>query len=174
MDSAFGARPRREVFQCADDRVNRCHVMKITEALMAEHVVFQTLFDHIERTTPKLQSLAEVKSLAAVLESTLSAHSRTEDTLLIEPMDHCLEQMGQADRFHQEHREIDSSLAEIRAARQVKSARSLLLRAVAYSRNHFDKEERILFPLAEKVLKARTLRTLACDWMKQREAASGR
>jgi len=43
---------------------------------------------------------------------------------------------------------------------------------VAYSRNHFDKEERILFPLAEKVLKAKTLTTLASDWMKEREAAA--
>ncbi len=148
--------------------------MKITEALMAEHVVFHSLFDHIEQAVPRLKTLAEVKSLAAVLESTLSAHSRTEDTLLIEPLEHCLEQMGQADRFHQEHREIDSSLAEIKAARQVQTARALLLRATAYSRNHFDKEERILFPLAEKVLKGKTLTTLAGDWTKQREAAAGR
>ncbi len=146
--------------------------MKITEALLAEHVVFHTLFDHIEKTAPNLRTLAEVKSLAILLEATLSAHSRTEDTLLIEPLDHCLEQMGQAEPFHQEHREIDSSLAEIRSARQVKTARILLLSAVAYSRSHFDKEERVLFPLAEKVLKSKTLTTLAGDWMKQREAAA--
>jgi len=146
--------------------------MKITEALMAEHVVFHNLLDHIERTAPHFKTLAEVKSLAAVLESTLRAHSRTEDTLLIEPLDHCLEQMGQAEGFHQEHREIDASLVAIKAARQVKAARELLLKAVAYSRNHFDKEERVLFPLAEKVLKSNTLRTLASDWMKQREAAA--
>ena len=108
--------------------------MKITEALWAEHVVFHSLFDHIEKTAPTLRTLAEVKSLAAVLESTLSAHSRTEDTLLIEPLDHCLEQMGQAEGFHQEHREIDASLAEIKSARQVNAARKLLLGAVAYSR----------------------------------------
>ena len=146
--------------------------MKITEALFAEHVVFHNLFDHLERTVPRLRTLAEVKSLAALLESTLSAHSRTEDTLLIEPMDHCLQQMGQAESFHQEHEEIDASLAEIRAARQAKTARQLLLKAVAYSRRHFDKEERILFPLAEKVLKGKTLTTLAKDWLKQREQAS--
>lgn len=146
--------------------------MKITEALRAEHVVFHSLFDHIEQAVPRLKTLAQVKSLAAVLEATLSAHSRTEDTLLIEPLEHCLEQMGQADGFHQEHREIDASLAEIKAAQQAGTARLLLLKAVAYSRNHFDKEERILFPLAEKVLKGKTLTTLAGDWMKQRQAAA--
>jgi hemerythrin-like domain-containing protein len=146
--------------------------MKITEALLAEHVVFHGLFDHIEKITPALKTLSEVKSIAALLEDTLSAHSRTEDTLLIEPMDHCLEQMGQAEGFHKEHREIDASLAQIKLAREVSVARKLLLSAVAYSRNHFDKEERILFPLAEKVLKSKTLTTLAADWIKQRQEAA--
>jgi len=146
--------------------------MKITEALLAEHVVFHNLFDHFEQAVPRLKTLAEVKSLAALLESTLCAHSRTEDNLLIEPLDHCLEQIGQSETFHQEHREIDSSLSEIKSVRHVATAKQLLLNAVRYSRNHFDKEERILFPLAEKVLKAKTLTTLARDWMKQREAAA--
>jgi hemerythrin-like domain-containing protein len=146
--------------------------MKITEALLAEHVVFHNIFDHIERAVPRLKTLAEVKSLAVLLEATLSAHSRTEDILLIEPLDHCLEQMGQAESFHEEHREIDASLAKIKSLRRLATAKQLLLSAVAYSRNHFDKEERILFPLAEKVLKAKTLTTLASDWMKEREAAA--
>jgi hypothetical protein len=38
--------------------------MKITEALFAEHLVFHNMFDHIEAATPKLKTLAEVKSLA--------------------------------------------------------------------------------------------------------------
>jgi hemerythrin-like domain-containing protein len=147
--------------------------MKITEALLAEHAVFHSLFDHVEQAVPRLKTLAEVKSLAAVIEATLSAHSRTEDILLIEPLDHCLEQMGQAESFHKEHQEIDASLAEIKSVRQVKTAKRLLLNAVAYSRRHFDKEERLLFPLAEKVLNARTLTTLARDWMKQRNAVAG-
>ena len=59
--------------------------MKITEILLAEHAVFHNLFDHIEKTAPRLKTLAEVKSLAALLESVLRAHSLTEDELLIEP-----------------------------------------------------------------------------------------
>ena len=41
--------------------------MKITEALLAEHAVFHNLFDYVERVTPKLKTLAEVKSLASLL-----------------------------------------------------------------------------------------------------------
>jgi hemerythrin-like domain-containing protein len=147
--------------------------MKITEALLAEHAVFHSLFDYVEEAVPKFKTLAEVKSLAAVIEATLNTHSLTEDILLIEPLDHYLEQVGQADSFHQEHQEIDASLAKIKSVREVNTAKRLLLSAVAYSRNHFDKEERILFPLAEKVLNAKTLTTLAKDWMKQRNAVAG-
>jgi hemerythrin-like domain-containing protein len=47
-------------------------------------------------------------------------------------------------------------------------ARQHLLAAVACSRKHFDKEERIVFPLAERVLKAKTLTTLGQTWLAQR------
>ena len=43
----------------------------------AEHLVFHNLFDHIEATAPRLKTLAEIKSLAALMESMLKAHSDT-------------------------------------------------------------------------------------------------
>lgn len=144
--------------------------MKITEALIAEHVVFHSLFDHVERAAPRLKTLAEVKALANLLEALLVRHSRTEDELLIEPLEHCIEQVGQAESFHHEHEEIDASLGRIKNARSVAAGRQLLLDTVAGSRIHFDKEERILFPLAEKVLKSKTLNELGERWSKQREA----
>jgi hemerythrin-like domain-containing protein len=147
-------------------------VMKITEILLAEHAVFHNLFDHIEKTAPRLKTLAEVKSLAALLESVLRAHSQTEDELLIEPLEHCFEQIGQRDTFHDEHEEIDETLLDLQKARDLKTARRLLLRAVAASRKHFDKEERIVFPMAERVLNARTLSALGDRWAVRRSAAS--
>jgi len=56
----------------------------------------------------------------------------------------------------------------LRQAKQLKQARQLLLAAVAYSRRHFDKEERIVFPMAERVLNGRTLKALGQTWMEQR------
>jgi hemerythrin-like domain-containing protein len=41
---------------------------------------------------------------------------------------------------------------------------------VTASRKHFDREERIVFPLAEKVMKKETLVELGKVWMKQRDA----
>jgi hemerythrin-like domain-containing protein len=142
--------------------------MKITEALLAEHLVFHNMFDHIEATAAKLKTVAEVKALAAIMESLLKSHSDTEDELFIGPLEHCFEQIGQRDAFLEEHQEIDASLRNLQQTKQLKKARQLLLAAVAYSRKHFDKEERIVFPMAERVLKGKTLTALGQSWMEQR------
>jgi hemerythrin-like domain-containing protein len=147
--------------------------MKITEALLAEHQVFHNLFDHVEAVVPKLKSLAEVRLLAGLLETALKAHSATEDELLLTPMDHCIEQLGQADTFHKEHDEIDHALRAIQGARQITAARRLLLQAVQASRAHFDKEERIVFPLAERSLNDPTLNKLGAAWARRRESMAG-
>jgi hemerythrin-like domain-containing protein len=142
--------------------------MKITEALFAEHLVFHNLFDHLEKNLPAAKSLGEIRSLAALMETMLDAHSRTEDQLFIGPLEHCFEQIGHCETFHDEHHQIENHLRRIQQAKQLKEARRLLLAAVVASRKHFDKEERIVFPLAERVLSARTLNALGQSWIEQR------
>jgi hemerythrin-like domain-containing protein len=142
--------------------------MKITEALLAEHTVFHSLFDHLETSLPKIKSLAEIQSLASLMETMLEAHSRTEDELFIAPLEHCFEQIGHRETFHQEHHQIEACLDLVRKAKQSRKARHHLLAAVACSRKHFDKEERIVFPMAEKLLKSNTLLKLGTEWMEQR------
>ena len=148
--------------------------MKITEALLAEHTVFHSLFDHLEKTVPKVKSLAGIQSLASLMETMLEAHSRTEDELFIAPLEHCFEQLGHRETFHQEHHEIDACLRLVRQAKQSRHARQSLLAAVACSRKHFDKEERIVFPMAEKLLKSNTLVKLGSDWMEHRNGGGQR
>jgi len=147
--------------------------MKITEILVAEHVVLHNLFDHLEQTAPRLKSLVEIKSLSAALDVLMRAHARTEDDLLVEPLEHYLAQIGQSETFHEEHDEIEAEMAQVQKARSTKQARELLLQAVLRSREHFDKEERIVFPLAERVMKSKTLSSLGDEWMKRREAVLG-
>ena len=143
--------------------------MKITDALFAEHVVFHNMFDHVEVTAPKLNTLAEIKCLGAIVEILLRAHSQTEDQLFIGPLEHCFEQIGQRETFHEEHEQIESNLELIQKATRLKPARSLLLAVVVASRKHFDKEERIVFPMAERVLNSRTLTALGQTWKEQRQ-----
>jgi hemerythrin-like domain-containing protein len=144
--------------------------MKITEALLAEHVVFHSLFDHLETALSRIQTLAEVKVLAELLESMLEAHSKVEDVLIVEPLEHCLEQLGQGEGLRQEHEEIDASLRRVAGSRSLKEARRLLLAAVVFSRQHFDREERVIFPMAEKLLKSHTLTALGESWAEKRKA----
>src|SRR5690242_14132560 len=125
--------------------------MKITEALLAEHFVFHTMFDHIEATAPALKTLGEVKAIAAILEPMLKVHADAEDALFFGPLEHCFEQIGQRDSFVDEHQEMDANLQMVQKATRAKEALDLLLGAVAHSRRHFDREERIVFPLAERV-----------------------
>ncbi|MGD0615323.1 MAG: hemerythrin domain-containing protein [Verrucomicrobiota bacterium] len=146
--------------------------MKITEALLAEHLVFHNLFDHVEHAGPGLKTLAEIKTTAALLESVLRAHSRTEDKMFIGPLEHCFEQIGQRETFHEEHDEIDRKLGQVGKAQRTEKARELLLAVIADCRQHFDKEERIVFPMAERVLKSKTLNELGRIWMDQRRSVA--
>ena len=144
--------------------------MKITEALLAEHAVFHSLFDHLEAALPHIRTLAEVKRLAELLAVMLGAHAKVEDTLIVEPLEHCFEQLGQREGMRQEHEEIDGSLRRATASRSLREARHLLRSAVAFSREHFDREERVIFPLAEKLLKGKTLTDLGNSWAQRRRA----
>ncbi len=146
--------------------------MKITDILLAEHAVFHNLFDHIDKTAPMLKTIGEIKLIAALLDAVMRPHAQTEDDLLMGPLEHGLAQIGQSETFHDEHEEIDAKLAAVQSAAQVKQARMLLLQAVQHSREHFDKEERIVFPLAEELLKTKTLSDLGDQWLKRREMTS--
>jgi hypothetical protein len=143
--------------------------MKITDALLAEHLVFHNLFDHIESVAPRIQTLAEIKALADVMEKMLKAHSDTEEELFMGPLEHCFEQIGQREMFEHEHEEIDKALLLVQQSSRMNKARELLLSAVASSRRHFDKEERIVFPLADRILKVETLHELGQVWIDQRK-----
>lgn len=145
--------------------------MKITDILRAEHSVFHNLFDHIETTAPRFRTLAEVKSVALLIDKVMAPHSHTEDELFIDPLEHCFDQIGQRETFHHEHEEIEAMLVKVTKARSLKDAKRLLLAVIAAARKHFEKEERIVFPMAERILKAKTLAGLGDEWMKRREAA---
>src|SRR5438445_1862050 len=107
-----------------DDIARHC-TMKITEILMAEHAVFHNLFDQIEATVPRTRTLAEVKLLAVIMDKLTEPHSKTEDELFIKPLEHCFDQMGQGETFHQEHEMIDDMLTKVGKARDLKSAKKL-------------------------------------------------
>lgn len=142
--------------------------MKITDALLAEHVVFHALFDHIERAAPQLKTLGEVRALAELLEGMLVQHSQSEDELLMHYLEDSIEQLGHRDTFHEEHELIEKHLGAVRAERTLKGAQRLLVDAVVGARKHFDKEERLVFPLAEKVISYHNIMKLGKQWLEKK------
>ena len=139
--------------------------MKITDALLAEHVVFHGLFDHIEQSADRLKTLGEVRTLADLLEAMLVQHSKAEDELLMKYLDDSIEQMGHHETFHEEHEKIEEHLGAVRSAKAIETARKLLVAAVVGARKHFDKEERLVFPLAEKVISYHNIMKLGQQWL---------
>jgi hemerythrin-like domain-containing protein len=144
--------------------------MKITEALVAEHTIFLTVFDQIERVLPSLTTPAEVRTMASIVEALLEDHAKTETNLAYLALDHVLADNGGLQRMHEDHHEIDDRLRKVHTAKTCAEARRLLKLTIVATREHFRGEERNVFPLLEKVLQAETLAELGQTWM-QRQAA---
>jgi len=141
--------------------------MKITEALVSEHTIFLSVFDQIERVLPSLSSPVEVRTMANIVEGLLQGHSEAEANLAYLALDHVLANNGELKRLHQDHHEIDDRLKRVHSAKTCAEARRLLKLALLTSREHFQLEERAVFPLLEKVLRQKTLRELGRAWLQR-------
>src|SRR5262245_31557810 len=142
--------------------------MKITDAFVAEHAVIHTQLDHLEHAVPKAATLGEVKVMAALLEAALRPHAEAEDELLFNGLEPGLDQMGKLEKVQHEHDAICKGLEQVRASRALKDARRRLLNVVHLTRKEFDLEDRIIFRLAEELLREDTLRELGRQWARRR------
>ena len=142
-------------------------IMRITEALVAEHTIFLSVFDQIERVLPSLATPAEVRTMASIVEGLLEGHAKTETDLAYLALDHVLEHNGELKRMHQDHHEIDGRLRKVHTAKTCAEARRLLKSALLASREHFRGEERSVFPLLEQSLQEDTLTELGKNWMRR-------
>lgn len=146
--------------------------MRITDAFRGEHGVFYAQFDLIDRSVPAAGSAAEVRAVAQMLAAALVPHAKLEDELLFNPLE---EYAGpDADpisimRF--EHEAIETSLMRAQASRDLSDAQQLLLLAVERAREHFAKEEMVLFPLADREIDQERLEELGEQWASRRAVA---
>jgi hemerythrin-like domain-containing protein len=137
----------------------------ITQALVMEHAVFCAVFDQVEGVLPRLSSAQEAKILATVAEGLLSNHAETEKNLAYSVLDHVLKEDDRLNRLHQDHHEIDEHFKRVHRAKDLAEAQRLLKAALAATREHFRREEEIIFPFLERVLQPETLETLGATWM---------
>lgn len=132
--------------------------------------MFTTVFDQIEQTLPQLRTPGEAKMLAGLVEALLQDHGDAETNLAFVALDHALDNKNRLDRLHQDHDEIDDRLRQVRKATELADARRLLRAALLATRHHFRREERLIFPLIEKMLQKETLTKLGEVWMQRRLA----
>ncbi len=142
--------------------------MKITDALLGEHAVFYAQFDYLENAIPGANSVTLVKSLGAMLAAALASHARTEEELLFTTLEPHIGPMGPLAVMRKEHDQIEKSLERLPTIQEVDQARELLLRVIKVAREHFPKEEQVLYPMANKTLSVASLIDLGAQWAARR------
>jgi hypothetical protein len=147
--------------------------MKITDALLGEHGAFYAQFDRLEETLPHTTSAAEVREQAALLAAALITHAKLEDALLFVRMRSAGADEGLLATMEEEHTEIAAGLTRAQGTQDAALARTELLEAVSLAREHFAREERFAFPLAESVLGAAALSELGVTWSERRDVFLG-
>ena len=135
--------------------------MKITELLRTEHSAFNPILQEIETVLPSAATLGEIRILVRVIAGFLQKHGGKEEAVLYPAMDHIQAQRGQLKEMVQEHGELDRQVRQVANNTDLNKARLQLGQLIQAIRQHFEHEERCLFPLAEEVLPAESLVALA-------------
>jgi len=142
--------------------------MKITDAFIAEHAVLYAQLDHLETAIPAARTAGEIKAMAGVLEAALRSHADLEDELLFNGLEPGLDQMGKLEKVQHEHDAICKGLELVRQARSRQDAQRRLMNVVHLTRKEFDLEDRVIFRMAEEILREETLQKLGKAWARQR------
>lgn len=146
--------------------------MKITDALYGEHGPLYALLAHCEGSAAQWE-LADLMLAGRTLEAALLSHAAVEDELLFHALEARMPAGGPVAVMRSEHEEIDACLAALREASDEATARRSLLRMVLVAREHFAKEEQVLFPIAEDLLGDAELARLGGEWAARRGVACG-
>jgi len=145
--------------------------MILTEALLGEHAVFYAQFDHLVQTVPGVGDLTIIQAQTVLIASALATHAQLEEDLLFKALDPHLGEMGPLAVMRMEHQEIESTLEQILNLEDLVEAKQKLLHVIHLAREHFAKEEQVLYPMASKVLGSEQLTTLGEQWAERRSVS---
>lgn len=142
--------------------------MKLTDALLGEHAVLYALFDYMRDTVPKNEDAADTRRTVAVLERLLLSHARIEEDLLFPRLESRLGPMGPIAVMRDEHRRIDEMLQAARQENDSESLKILVRQLLDMVHSHFQKEEQVLFGMAQQALGDAALTELGGQWAASR------
>jgi len=144
--------------------------MRITDALNGEHGALYLLMTAIEGAATD-SDLTSLQGSARLFESVILAHAHLEDDGLFAALEKKMPGGGPVTAMRAEHEEIEGELARVASTRQAPEARAHLEAAIAAARSHFQKEEVVLFPMAEQLLGADELEQMGAAWAQTRGVA---
>jgi hemerythrin-like domain-containing protein len=147
--------------------------MKMTDALRGEHGVFYAIFDHLEDVLVSVESADEVRDLAAMLTSALVPHAKLENEVLFPAVEEQIGTGGPVAVMRAEHDEIEGILTGLNDSDDADELKGRILRAIRVAREHFRKEEMVLFPMADERLGDGPLRQLGMKWAAKRQVMLG-
>jgi len=142
--------------------------MIITDAFLGEHAVFYAQFEHMGQIIPATESLSKVKTQGAMLASALRGHAQLEEELLFQILEPHIGAMGPLAVMRSEHDQIESAFESLPDQKELGQAQELLLTVISTARNHFAKEEQILYRMAKQALSPEQLSDLGDQWAKRR------
>lgn len=143
--------------------------MKLTDGLLGEHAVFYAQFDHLEQVVPAAESVAEIHAQSGMLAAALATHAGLEEELLFKSLDPHPQSAGPLNVMRMEHQEIEGTLEQIPNIDELDLSKQRLLHVVYTARQHFAKEEQILYKLADQILGEEILQELGNKWAEQRK-----
>jgi hemerythrin-like domain-containing protein len=146
--------------------------MKITDALLGEHGVLYAMFDRLETLAPGTGDAPAVRAMAALLAAALTPHAEIENDLLFAAMEAAPDAArGPILAMREEHDAIEETIAEAADAANAARGSALLRDTIALARDHFAREEHLLFPLAAQLLGDAVLEELGAEWALRRHVA---
>lgn len=143
--------------------------MTVTEAFLGEHAVLYAQFDHLEQALPTIATPAEVHAQAGVLAAGLKSHAQLEEALLFVRLEPALGTgMGPLAVMRAEHDQVEGAVGRVAELDDLDDARNLLRQLINVARQHFAKEEQVLFPMAQRVLGHDELEAIGEQWAQER------
>ena len=142
--------------------------MNILDGLLGEHAALLTLFEHLEQIAAHMD-LDRLHETGALLERVVMVHSMAEDRYLFDAVTASEGGLrGALLAMRSEHKQLAHELDQLRATSSEAAARGCLRGIFESAREHFEVEERVLFPLAARQISREKLEELGLDWKRRR------
>ncbi len=138
--------------------------MKVTDALLGEHGVLYAHFDRIEAVAAAATTLTQIQEVTVVLSAVVLSHANLEEELLFPALEAHMGTTGPLAVMRTEHDEIEHAVRQIEEARNLDDGANCVARALNILRDHFQKEEEVLFSIARQTLDEETQIRLGKAW----------